>query len=139
MKMKARRTTNRRIISRRGVAAVEFAVCLPLLIAVVLGSIEISNTVYMRHASTVVAYETAQVASAYGGTRQAAELRGSQIMTAYGIDGGTITISPPVNANTAPLTEITVTVTLPADTNSAGISIISKGQSITSTVTMMRL
>ncbi len=42
---------------RRGVAAVEFAVCLPVLVLLVFGAIEASSFIFLKQALNVAAYE----------------------------------------------------------------------------------
>lgn len=105
---------------RAGLAAVEFALTLPLLMILVLGSIEASNAIFLRQSITIAAYETAQVASAYGGTEAEAKTRGNEILTSYGIDSATITIFPTIDTSVVPGTKIEVTVTAPASANSIG-------------------
>ena len=49
-----RRSVRRR---QRGMAAVEFAVCLPVLVLLVFGAIEASSFIFLKQALTVAAYE----------------------------------------------------------------------------------
>lgn len=118
--MKQTRSKITRQKYRSGLAAVEFALTLPLLMILVLGSIEASNAIFLRQAITIAAYETAQVASAFGGTEAEAKTRGNEILTSYEIDGSTIAISPTIDASTAPGTKIQVTITAPSNANSIG-------------------
>ena len=48
---------------RRGAAAAEAAVCLPVLLTIVLASIEISNMFYVHQALQTAAYEAAMTAA----------------------------------------------------------------------------
>ena len=48
--------------SRSGVAAVEFAVCLPVLVVLILGSIECCSMIFLRQSLAIVAYEGLRVA-----------------------------------------------------------------------------
>lgn len=118
--MKQRRPPRNCNFPRRGLAIVEFALALPLLVMLVLGSIEASNAIFLRQAITVVAYETAQIASAYGGTEEEAKQRGMEILENYKIEEATITIYPPVDESLEPGTRIDVTVSAPSDSNSIG-------------------
>ena len=43
--------------NRRGVAAVEFAVCLPVIVLLVFGSIEASSFIFLKKSLNVAAYE----------------------------------------------------------------------------------
>src|SRR5687768_240536 len=85
---------------RRGTATVEFAVCLPLLLALVFGVVETSNIVYLQNALTSAAYEASNVASVAGGTSSAAQLRAAEVCTALRANSATVTISPAVTAST---------------------------------------
>ncbi len=59
---------NRRRSDRNGAALVEFAVCLPILMVLILGSIEATSAIFLKQSL---------VAAAYEGVREAAKLRGS--------------------------------------------------------------
>ncbi|MBA4018894.1 MAG: pilus assembly protein TadE [Pirellula sp.] len=111
----ARRNVTARM--RRGTAAVEFAVCLPLLVSLVLGVIETSNAVFVQQAITSAAYEAANVASATGGTSTAATSRANSVLTSLGINSATVAISPTVTAQTPLGTTITVTCSVPLASN----------------------
>lgn len=49
--------------SRRGVAAVEFAVCLPVIVLLVFGSIEASSFLFLKQSLSVACYEAARAAT----------------------------------------------------------------------------
>ena len=49
--------------SRKGTATVEFAVCLPVLVTIVLGSIEATNAIFLKQHLTAAAYEGARKAT----------------------------------------------------------------------------
>lgn len=122
--MTATRLRGRRLSTRRGhharagTAAVEFALCLPLLIAMVFGVVETSNAVYLQNALTAAAYEASGVVSIAGGTSTNATTRAQAVLTALGATNATVTISPTVTASTTTGTEITVTVSAPLASNS---------------------
>ena len=48
--------------NRRGAAIVEFAVCLPLILLIMLGSIEAANMLFLRQALVQASYEGAKAA-----------------------------------------------------------------------------
>ena len=126
---------------RRGAATVEFALCLPLMILLVFGSIEACNAIFLRQAATIAAYEAAQIASSNGGTRTEAEQRAAQVLTARGITvpSNAIQITPNVNSQTRPGTTISVSVTVPANANSIGPAFYYQNSTLTSSVVMTRL
>ncbi len=53
---------------RRGVAAVEFAVCLPVIVLLVFGSIEASSFIFLRQSLSAAAYEGIREAVRSGST-----------------------------------------------------------------------
>lgn len=59
VKRSAKRTGRR---NRRGVAVVEFAVCLPLILLIMLGSIEAANMLFLRQALVQASYEGVKAA-----------------------------------------------------------------------------
>ena len=60
--------------SRRGVAAVEFAVCLPVIVLLVFGAIEASSFIFLKQSLNVAAYEGAREAIRVGaGNSEASE------------------------------------------------------------------
>ncbi|MCA9261215.1 MAG: pilus assembly protein [Planctomycetales bacterium] len=131
----SRRSSQRRL----GVAAAEFAVCMPLVVLIAIGSIEGANVVFLRQALTFAAYEAAQIATSIGGTQQDAKNRALEILDAYQVDDATVDISPTINAQTAPRTEVSVTVTAPANANSLGVDWFFRGQTLQKTVTMCHM
>ncbi|MCA8998185.1 MAG: pilus assembly protein [Planctomycetaceae bacterium] len=124
---------------RLGGATVEFALCLPLMIMLVFGSMEASNALFLRQGLSIAAYEAAQVATQSGMAAAAAEARAQEVLDARNIAGYAVTISPQVTATTSPGTTVTVTVTAPIDANSLGPSWYFTNSVIRSTVTMRRL
>ncbi len=123
---------------RRGVAAVEFAVCVPILTLVVFGAIELGNGIYAKQAGTAAAYEAARIASATGGTELEARSRADAVLQSLQITGAVITISPPVDATLARGTMIQVSVSIPSEDNSGGLAMIMPGREIVSNVTMIK-
>jgi Flp pilus assembly protein TadG len=75
--MRSRRQSG--IPGRRGVAAAEFAVCLPVLVLVVFASIEACSMIFLKESLTVAAYEGSRVAlqSAATGSRRRRTVPGS--------------------------------------------------------------
>jgi Flp pilus assembly protein TadG len=138
-KQKRKRSQSSSTVARRGAATVEMAVCLPLLFLLVFGSIEISNVIHVKHSATIAAFEVAQSVTSPGGTQNDATARGSKLLTDRKVMGYQITVTPVVNATTFPGTPITVTVQVPLNSNSLGITTLLSGQTISSVVTMEKL
>ncbi|QDT52045.1 TadE-like protein [Caulifigura coniformis] len=122
-----------------GFAVVELAICLPLMVMLTFGAIEASNAIYLKQTLVTAAYEAARMATALGATQQDGEARYSEIVSAVGVQGTTITFTPQITAITPAGTAIRVTVTAPADSNSFSIRRFMKGTTLRASVTMPRL
>lgn len=123
---------------RKAMAVVEFAVCLPILVIVVFGSIEACNAIYLKQAATASAYEAVRVATGTGGTQTAGQLRGEEILAARSIVGATLTFSPGNEASWNRGSPVSVQVSVPASNNLGGINMFFQGQNMRSTVVMVK-
>ena len=103
--------------SRRGAAAVEFAVCLPVVLLVVFGSIQAASMLFLRQATIQAAYEGVKVAISDDGTddgvREAAQL----VLDGRQLTGVIIDIQPSNVDSLEPGTVIDVVVSAPSDEN----------------------
>ena len=104
--------------NRNGIAAVELAICLPVLMIIALGSIEATNAIFLKQRLTSAAYEGARAAIAPGQTTAGATAAANSVLTQFGISGTTVTVNPNVTTATATGTQITVSVTAPFGSNS---------------------
>lgn len=89
--------------NRRGAALVEAAVCLPLMLLLVLGSIELSNGIFQQHATRAAAHECARVAASGKRTGVDVQRVAVDILTQRGLDNFDIDIDVAprtVNADT---------------------------------------
>lgn len=132
----SRKSAGRRV--RWGVAAAEFAVCLPIIVLLVLAMIESCTMIFLKQSLTVAAYEG--VRTALEQKAVAADVRRSsqQILTERRVQGATITIDPS-NFEALPIGEyVEVTVTAPADLNSVIPGNFFRGKTLTGTATMMK-
>lgn len=78
---------------RAGVATVELAVCLPLLVLIVFGSIQACDLIYLRHGVTTAAYEGSLEAARPDATRASVEARMEQVLELRGVKNGTVNIA----------------------------------------------
>lgn len=104
--MKKEKSRYRRIIHRAdfrriGAALVEFAVCLPVLMLLVLGSMEVTSAIFVRQALTTSAYEGIREAVNLSGTTSGATAKAQAILTARNIRDATIRFTP-AEVSTAP-------------------------------------
>lgn len=102
---------------RAGIAAVEFAICLPLMLLITFGAIEAANGIYLKQIVTQAAYEAARVVTTPGATAAEAEAFSRQVLDARHVQEATIQIQPAAGATTPSGTEITVTVQAPMNSN----------------------
>ena len=96
---------NRKLHRRRriayGAALIEFAVCLPVLMILILGSMEATSAIFVRQALTTSAYEGIREAIRINGTTASATARAQGVLTARQIRNSTILFTP-ANVAAAP-------------------------------------
>jgi Flp pilus assembly protein TadG len=102
---------------RQGAAVVELAVSLPVILVVLFGILEISNSVALRKSLVVAAYEGSLVAILPGATASDVQSAVTQVVTDRGVNVTQINVSP-ADLLTAPKgTLITVDVVAQYDDN----------------------
>jgi Flp pilus assembly protein TadG len=129
----------RRIADRRASILTELAICLPVLTLLVLGSIDIGNTIHLKHTVTLAAYEAGQTSTCQGGTEAEGRTKGLAILTDRTIRNGTITFSPAITPNTVPGTYITITASAPANNNTLGLTSYFRDRTITVSVVVRKM
>jgi len=137
--MNIRLTRNRMTrSSRRGVAATEFAVCLPVIVLLVLGLIECCTMIFLKQSLTVASYEG--IRTALEDRAVAADVRrtSQQVLTQRRVRGGTIVVTPANIPGTPTGQYITVTVSAPADRNSVIPGSFFRGRTLSASATMMK-
>jgi Flp pilus assembly protein TadG len=107
-KKKAGRCLSSRL--RCGVATVETAVALPLLVFLTLGSIEIANAIFVRQGVVLAAYEGARVCSQVASTEAAVNTRVAEVLSARGITSYNLNVTPALTTATPRGTVMTVRV-----------------------------
>ena len=123
---------------RRGVAATEFAVCLPVIVLLVLGMIECCTMIFLKQSLTVAAYEGVRTALEERAISTDARRSSQQILTQRRVRGGTITVSP-ADIPAVPTGQyITVTVAAPANGNSVIPGSFFRGRTLSASATMMK-
>jgi Flp pilus assembly protein TadG len=107
----------RRAGRRTGVAAVEFAVCLPVLVLVIIGSIEACTMVFLKESLTVAAYEGSRAALKPGATDADVIARCEEVLAERSVEGGAVDVTPSNLGGTAAGATIQVSVTAPCEPN----------------------
>jgi len=80
--------------SRKGAALVEFAVCLPVLMLLILGSMEATSAIFVRQALTTSAYEGIRHAIRTGANTDDATAIARGVLNARRIRNSTIRFTP---------------------------------------------
>lgn len=127
--------------SRHGAAVVEAAICLPLIIILMLGTLEICAGFYLRESLTVAAYEGARAGVKRRATREDVEARIQDILAARNVTldhGGSIEIVPGDFSSLQALDPITVRVTANTTGNSVMIFDSMINRRLSANVVMLR-
>ncbi len=116
--MKSENKNGKRARNRKGAAVVEFAVCLPVILLIVLGSIEAASMMFLRQALVQSAYEGAKVAIRNNGNNADANAAIQAVAAGRRINQLTVTFEPADVSTVAQGDTVRVTITAPGDTNS---------------------
>ncbi|MCM2373731.1 TadE family protein [Aporhodopirellula aestuarii] len=101
---------------RRGVAAVEFAIVLPMLVLIIFGSIETSRVLSIHHSLREAAMNGCRIYSLSDKTQVEAEAMVNHSLNEAGIKGYTVSFSPSAKSQiTADLQPVTVTISVMHD------------------------
>jgi len=102
---------------RAGAAVVEFAVCLPVIVLIVLGTIEAGSLLFLKQTIVQAAYEGAKVAISTGDTEQA-EAIVEAVAAGRNLQGVQVEFSPTDIANMPAGDPLTISISAPGDSNS---------------------
>jgi len=127
-----------RFVARRAAAAAELAICLPLIVFLLLASIEACSMIFLNHSLTIAAYEGVRVAINYDGTNAAVLARCNQIINDRGVQDSSIAISPADVANVDRGDRVTITVSAPCDANAMLPPWFYGGKTLTCSTTMVK-
>lgn len=123
---------------RRGVAAAEFAVCLPILVLLVLGMIETCSMVFLKQSLAVAAYEGAHTAVKPGATTADVRTTCEGILRDRRIDGATVTVTPGEVSDVPAGDYMTVRITAPSDQNNVLPLKFFRGAQVDASAVMMK-
>lgn len=136
--MKTRPIAVRRCNKNRGVAAVEFAVCVPVILLLFFGTLECADMLFLKQTLSVSAYEGARRAIQFDATSDEALARSNDILTFRQIDTASVNLNPSDVSNVLPGTPIEVTVSAPCSSNSVLPLRFFDGRSLAVTTTMIK-
>jgi Flp pilus assembly protein TadG len=111
------RTRNATRVARSGAAVIEFAVCLPVIMATVLGAMETCSVIFLRQTLQATAYEAVRMAVDPNATTATVQSRADEMLREQHVHQGTVQFSPSDVATAAPGSSVTVVATAPLDAN----------------------
>src|SRR3954453_15454003 len=100
----------RRAARKRGVAAAELAVCLPVVVLIVIATIESCSAMFLKQSLTVAAYEGVRPAIATGGTAATVQTVCGDILKDRRVQGSLVRVNPADIASLKPGDLVSVTV-----------------------------
>lgn len=118
MQFPTRKRRSFRRINRHGVAAVEFAVCLPMIILLVFGAIEASSFIFLKQSLNVAAYEGIRESARIGSDNASATERAQNILNSRSVQDFAIAFPSGESGDKERGEEIVIEVTAPTNTNS---------------------
>jgi Flp pilus assembly protein TadG len=127
----------RRAEKSRGVAAAELAVCLPVVVLIVLATIEACSAIFLKQSLTVAAYEGARTALAERQVAGSVQNACNQILNDRNVNDATVTTSPANIAALQPGEFFDVTVSAPCNSNSLVPTTFYRGRTLSATASMM--
>jgi Flp pilus assembly protein TadG len=121
----------------RGVAAAELAVCLPVVVLLVIATLEACSAVFLKQSLTVAAYEGVRTAIVPSATSTSIQTTCNQILKDRRVQGGKVTVSPSNIASLNPGDYVDVTITAPCASNSVVPLSFYRGRNMTAKASMM--
>jgi hypothetical protein len=138
-----KRRLNRRS-NRRGGAIVEAAFCIPLIIILMMGTLEVCSAIYLYESMKVACFEGIRLGVRRGGTPEEVIIRANEVLTARGVVIPTnnpnlgVRVTPTSFDNLNAMDRIRVEITAPSEPNSLFIFNTFVNQQIKASVTMVR-
>jgi hypothetical protein len=122
---------------RRGAAALEFALCLPMLLLLTFGIIETCDAIFLKQSLLLAAQEGARVAVVPGANDGNVRQQVRLILQARGVREESITITPGNFVNAPFGSLITVNVVARVEQNSISYMGLLSGRRVNGSCTMM--
>lgn len=110
--------SRKRASSRNGLASVELAFVLPVMLILVLGTIEVCQRIFLRQSAVIVAYEGARSAVRSTSSNTDVTTRCLSMLTQRNVKGAVVTVTPADLLSQPPGTQIRVRVEVPWASNS---------------------
>ncbi len=125
---------------RSGVATLEFAMVLPALMILTIGTMDLCSLMFLRESVVLAAYEGARQGVGRGRTNADAIARAIEFLDERDVNhgAGAVTISGSSFDTAETLEAVTVTVTVPTDGNLLIPSQLFGGMNVSADVTMLK-
>jgi Flp pilus assembly protein TadG len=122
---------------RTGVAVVELAICMPILVLILVATIEACVMLQLQHNLAITAYEGARIGIMPGTDATAVQAQCEMLLDDRNITGYNITLTPPDPLSMNIGEALTVTVEANCDANSVLASMFFEGKTLTESVVML--
>jgi Flp pilus assembly protein TadG len=119
---------------RLGATTVEFALVAPAFFLVIMAMFEFTRLNVLRHTADNAAYEAARVAIVPGATVAQATTEANRLLSIVNARGAQVNFNP--STITPETNSVTVTVTIPLDSNGWVVPRFTQGRTLTSSATM---
>ncbi len=126
---------------RSGLATAELAICLPIMVAISMATIDICSAMFLRESLTIAAYEGARAGVPKGGTNALATTRVRQLLDERNIvydAGQVVTFSGTTFDNADTMDHVTLTVQAPAAGNLISATQFFNNTNLSARVTMRK-
>ena len=128
----------KRLHDLKGVAAAEFAVCLPVLVLLLLGMLESCAVIFLKQSLAIAAYEGAHRGVRAGATTAGIQTVCTQVLADRRVQDGSVQILP-ADISTVPKgAYFEIRVSAPTTRNSLLASRFFRGMTMTSSARMMK-
>ncbi len=139
MRLPSRLSPRRRNrVARRGAAIVEFAVCLPLLMLIILGAIEATHGIFLKQSLSAAAYEGIREAVENRSTTTKARESAEAILRMRQVAGFNVTFSPSNVASVIRGQPIAIEVSAPFSRNSPFIGHVMQDRTVVARAVMVK-
>ena len=132
------RRRGRRRQERSGAAVVEFAVCLPILMVMILGSIEATSAIFLKQSLVAAAYEGVREAAKFRGTSASANQFANNVLAARQVKAFRVVFSPADPATVARGQRVSVEVSAPISANSPFIGKVIQDRTLVARAVMIK-
>jgi hypothetical protein len=122
---------------KRGVATAELAVCLPIVVLLVVATIEACSAIFLKQSLSVSAYEGVRAALEENATLASVEDVCNRVLAERRVQSAQISVRPTNIASLEPGDFVDVTVTAPVTANSVVPARFYRGRTLSATVSMM--